>query len=316
MGFLSGAVDTVKDTVGDLSDGLGLSTKKAVLCVLNPNLKNQFQQVTILKDTQGKETGKEYAISNLAQNANELQKGLMQEAKQSLAKKIGSAISLKGGSEYEGKSAKEVKEEMKGNKYFLPFEVQYNPNSIRLETVAGRQEYKQNTQNGLKYADEIRAMEKTDTNTYMSFQLIFDDTSIRDAFMLETGSVISNSAKEIVKDFVNDKKSHSVREQVDMLIAALAKAPTRQMIFFWSNMCFRGELTRANARFTMFNTAGNPIRAVVDLTLEQNASLTVYNYDEEYWKKTFDKVFEEKGSVGGAKKFAQNVMKSNNFLSF
>ncbi len=316
MGFLSGVTGAIKDTVGDITDSLGLDTKKAVLCMINPTLKNEYSEVKILKDKTGKEVGKEYAISSLVSSAQELQTGLMGKAKASLTKKVVSTITMKGDSDAQGKSASEVKKEMANNKYFLPFVVQYNPNSIRLETIAGSQEYKQNTQNGLKYADEIKALKNNDTNTYMSFQLVFDDMSIRDAYMLDTGSLLSNTAKDLVKDAVTGKGEHSVSKQVDMLIAALAKAPTRQMIFFWSNMCFRGELTRANARYTMFNTKGNPIRAVVDMTLEQNGSISIYDYDESYWGKQLDKVFEEKGNVGGAKDFMKKAMSSNNFLNF
>ena len=43
--FVSKAKDAVGDFVGDAGDALGLDTKKAVLCVLNPNLKNDFSQV-------------------------------------------------------------------------------------------------------------------------------------------------------------------------------------------------------------------------------------------------------------------------------
>ena len=239
MGFLdtlkTGA-NAVKEFGQDVAEGVGLDTKKAVLCVLNPNLKTDFAKVNISTEN-GKEK-RQYAITQLVEDANALQNKLLGDAQQSLTSKAISTVLGKGGTSQSGKSARQAKKDMANEKYFLPFEVQYNPTSLRLETVGGAQEYKQNTQNGLKYADEIK-MVKNDTNTYLSFQLVFDDTVIGDAFMLETGSLISNTAAEKITDLVKGNQGHSVQPQVDMLIAALAKAPTRQMIFFWANMCFR-----------------------------------------------------------------------------
>lgn len=298
-------LESIKDGASNLAVDFGLDTRKAVLCVVNPLNRNALAGSETVIGKDGKASQK-YKITEMVTQAEKIQSSLMKQAQSSLdSSKLGFG---------KGLNASKVEKTLKSHKYFLPFIVQYNPTTLSLETVAGMQEYKQNTQNDLKYADEIKRL-RNDTNTYLSFQLIFDDTVLGDAFMLETGGMLSNKIFDNAVDLFKTGGNHSVQPQVDMLISALCSAPTRQMIFFWSTMCFRGELTRANARYTMFNTKGDPIRATVDLTMEQNGTIDTFNYDEKYWTDSFDAVFKDSLSTGMAG-MGKKLLNNNNFISF
>ena len=83
----------------------------------------------------------------------------------------------------------------------------------------------------------------------------------------------------------------------------LTQSETRQVVFFWSEMAFAGEVVSIDARYTMFNPIGNPIRAVVKLTIRQGEAEEVV---ETYWNNAFNEM--ESGSGWQSK--------VNNLLNF
>jgi hypothetical protein len=291
------------------------STKKAILCMVNPAVANSYNTYT---NGPTKEE-KKVKLTELAEKANEKEKQLLDSAGKALDN------SMKD-------FKKHFPKEFTTPETFVEFEVQYNPNSLRFEATAGEQVYIQNTQKSA-YADELKKI-NSKTTISLDFQLVFDDLQIGDAFALETGSLISNTAVEKVQDITKMVQGKStkrtIQPQMDMLVAAIARASTRHVIFFWSNMSFRGEMTIANARYTMFNTKGNPIRGTIDCRIVQIADIEEYKYDDSYWNKKFEKVFKEGPSVAASGKDAQTLMKeaqkatkmssnnffNNNFISF
>ena len=307
--FIGSAASSVGNFIKD-----NTSTKKAILCMVNPSLANEYNTFSIGPEKQKNNV----KLFELAEKANEKEKELLANAESAL--KISDVAGKLPGF-------------LKKSDTFVEFEVQYNPNSLRFEATAGEQVYIQNTQKSA-YADELKKI-NSKTTISLDFQLVFDDLQIGDAFSLDTGSLISNTAAEKVKDFtkaVQGKSTkHTVQPQMDMLVAAIARASTRQVIFFWSNMSFRGEITIVNARYTMFNTKGNPIRGVIDCRIVQNAEMAELKYDDKYWNKKFDKVFKEGSPIsasalndgGEMMKKAQKATKlssgnflNNNFFSF
>ena len=192
---------------------------------------------------------------------------------------------------------------------FVAMEVQYNPNSIHLDTQAGKQVT--NSQSGLDQANgQITELFQTGA-TNMSFELVFDDMNAGDAFMM---SSLTSKGLNLIKK--SKGEVFSVKKQIDGLMSLLTSPLTRQVVFFWSKMCFRGELTNASAAYTMFNPSGHPIRGVVQLNIRQGSNSEKdfdYTADEEYWREAFDRAFAGQG-VTGSKSTADKFMQ-NNFLN-
>lgn len=127
------------------------------------------------------------------------------------------------------------------------------------------------------------------SQTYMSFELLFDEENHQDAFMFE--KVTNLSAGALVSDIAGITKNvlsegYTVRPEVEALIGLLTQSETRQVVFCWNSMAFAGEVVSVDAKYTMFNPIGNPIRATVRFTVRQGDS----NAKEEnkYWDKAFD----------------------------
>jgi hypothetical protein len=72
----------------------------------------------------------------------------------------------------------------------------------------------------------------------------------------------------------------------------------RNVIFFWADMSFRGEVTALSTTYTMFNKNGYPVRGKVGMTIRQGDSSDdtydrekIRDYDETYWNNAFDRLF-------------------------
>ncbi len=171
---------------------------------------------------------------------------------------------------------------------FIPFQVQYNPGSIRLNSSAGM--HYNRTGEG---ANSQIEMHEAIPATTLSCELLFDDTNIMDAFMLENNPITNLS----VGNTYNAIKSaahgdYSVKEQIEGFTALFASGATKQVIFFWSNMSFNGELVGAESRFTMFNKAGHPIRGTVSISIRQGMlNPAHYKAERIYWNNAFDRAF-------------------------
>lgn len=251
------------------------------------------------------------SLENTTKAAGSLQQNLLAGARKALeGTQTFSSLTDKGGV-------------MNGSGY-LAMEVQYNPSSIHMETQAGQVEYLGGNLGGK--SDNQIVQDTQPVSTTMRFQLIFDDMNPFDAFMLENlvpttaGNIVSLVGSGVRKmkgtkegEEENDKKKgcYSVQDQVDGLMALLTQVETRQVIFFWAKMCFRGELTGVNARYTMFNKDGNPIRGVVDLTIRQGDEEELA-YDTKYWDQAFTETFgqaaeeTERGMAGAFSKVTNN----------
>lgn len=180
---------------------------------------------------------------------------------------------------------------------FRKLEVQYNPASISFRTSAGKSVRPMGGDAGGANANQIVQVINP-VATEMHCQIILDDMNVFDAFLadgmvLSTGGALS-AGQALVKAGIEsklgeeDRKGYSVQMAAEGILSLLLLTETRQVIFVWSKMFFRGELTNANVRFTMFNSKGHPIRAVINLTIRQGDE---FASDEKYWQKAFDKAF-------------------------
>ncbi len=177
---------------------------------------------------------------------------------------------------------------------FVAMEVQYNPSSIYIETQGSTQV--QYSGGGIGSSSINQTTEITQPIfTEMRFQLIFDDMNPQDAFtMSNLAPTLGNAVSGIASIF----KTYSVQKQVDGIMGLLTQHETRQVVFFWGKMCFRGTVTAVNSRYTMFSKSGKPIRATVDITIRQNAG-TEDSYDDKYWNEAFDMTFVDTGGLFG-----------------
>lgn len=193
---------------------------------------------------------------------------------------------------------------------FLALEVQYNPNSIHIDTQAGKQVQYSGGSLGNASNNQLIQYIQPVLST-MSFQLVFDDMNPEDAFMMEnTALTVGNLISETGNLVRKARSAYSVQNQMDGLMSLLTQDVTRQVIFYWAKMCFQGELISVNNRYTMFNKDGNPIRGVVDLSICQDESKS--SYDGIYWEEAFTRAFGDAledavtGKAGKAAKAVQN----------
>ncbi|MCR5775357.1 MAG: hypothetical protein K6G42_09765 [Lachnospiraceae bacterium] len=294
MGFTSFVSSAAK---GKAMQNLGRSftgaNVKAVLCIRKvENVEAKAQDVN--KDSID---GRKYTMSDSEKSAiddvYEINKQLMKRADQSLSGKKAVA------------TFSEIKAEAEKHKY-IALEVQYNPSSMRLDTIAGQQK---------KYNGDAgkTQMEKffSPSVTTLSCDLLFDDFNNMDAFMLSDNALTGATAANLASTAVSMARGSkfSVQRQIEGLIALLTIPEARHVIFYWGDMCFRGEVNEVNARYTMFNKKGNPIRGMVGLQIRQgdnNDEYEAYRYDETYWYKAFDSTFTEKSIVSSTFSKATN----------
>ncbi|MBQ3105169.1 MAG: hypothetical protein IJC59_04815 [Lachnospiraceae bacterium] len=269
---------------------------------------NITKAILFIKDVK---PGQTQSIEEVAKEAEALQQKLLS----------GTAAALKG-SKQGSKSFSSVTSAAKGadslaaGSGFLALEVQFNPNSLYFETVAGRDVEYDGGNLGTRSTNQIVQV-KHPAATTLSFELIFDDFNPQDAFMVENigmtaGNLVTMGGSTVKK--VRGGK-YSVQPQMDGLISLMTRNETRQVIFFWGKMCFPGELVNVNCRYTMFNRAGNPIRGVVRLSIRQGEN-SKYTQNSRYWNEAFGKLF-GKGGINSTSKATGGFSKAtnNNFLN-
>ncbi len=176
---------------------------------------------------------------------------------------------------------------------FMPLRVQYNPTSLKMHTVAGTiTQYK-----GMG-DDNMNSVQNTDkkASTYLTVQLIFEDINNSDAFgastLSEGGASLSNAvdmAKSVAVNTFSD--GYSVKKQTEGIMSLLMMKRTRQVIFVWNNMFFHGELISVNINYTMFNKNGHPIKATVDMQIQQTNGNATFKSDMDYWNEVLNTAF-------------------------
>ncbi|MCR5503803.1 MAG: hypothetical protein K6F53_12430 [Lachnospiraceae bacterium] len=183
---------------------------------------------------------------------------------------------------------------------FTALRVQYNPSTIYMDTSAGLREVDESSISNIMN-NQIKQF-KSDAITTLGMQLIFDDMDLMDAFMLDTATLNTGNALSAAGKVTGIKRTKfSVRTEVEGLIACLFSPITRLVVFCWSDMVFRGELFQVNANYTMFNKYGDPIRALVEITIQQDHLMETAERGG-YWDTAFTAAFGNAGTsaVSGA----------------
>lgn len=191
------------------------------------------------------------------------------------------------------------------------FEVQFNPSDLQIEGYGGGRIATQNyeKQNGKDVA--TITFQPAPVNIRLSVKLMFDSMDANECFLSAktniAGSELVKSAAK--KALTKLNKKLTVQQEVEGLIAALRSPYTRRITFNWGDMCYSGVLNRISSQYTMFNTAGEPVRAVVQLSLicaDERISPTSLGA----WQEAYNEAF-----GAGSKSLVNSVQKVGSLLN-
>ena len=177
---------------------------------------------------------------------------------------------------------------MKGiasNEGYHVMEVKYNPSRIRFYSHGGNQ-----MMSGPGGGAAAMQMQSTmPAMTTMQVELIFDDVNNQDAFMAE--KFTNFSAGAIVSDISGAAKTikgggYTVQHQIEGMIGMITQSETRQVVFYWGDTAYAGEVVSIDAKYTMFNPIGHPVRGTVSLTIREGGQDSDGS-GEEYWAEAY-----------------------------
>lgn len=273
----------------NLVNSLSGNVPKAILCVRNIKT---LEQITSRDGAEERLRKKRDNMKDTLDAAKDLQDAFMKATEDALSGTV---------------SSKARKNLLGQDQAYLAMEVQYNPSSIQMQTATGSQlDYSGGSMGNM--ANNMIIQNIVPTSTTMNVQLIFDEVNMYDAFMVNNVNspvgAIAQAAKYAVE------KEHSVQHQIEGILSLLTMDVTRQVVFYWSKMCFRGELTAVQANYTMFNKSGNPIRGVVNLSIRQGEQAELF--ESSYWGKAYENLF-TKGKADGKSTFSK--VTNNNVLN-
>lgn len=198
----------------------------------------------------------------------------------------------------------------KGN--YIPIKVQFNPKTISFIGQSGEVRSK-------SVGGESEGMfNQTDVpvETILKMELIFDDTNVMDAFMINSNLLSLAGAADTATQYTRAvlDMEYSVRDVSELFVSAMVNGFSRQVGFVWNKIIFWGEMTSVNVQYTMFNKKGNPIRSVVALQIRQdkNKGETAYA-TEKNWETAFENMFKVKktNTAIGINNKASNIFNLN-----
>lgn len=194
----------------------------------------------------------------------------------------------------------------------IEFELPFNPSTIKLDAVAGGG-HKISTTGGMNFG-------AIDPRIQISFVAYVDEVNNYDAFLYERvnrgGGVagITKTAIEVVKN-----TEYSVAVYVEGLLAALRSEANSEIWFNWGEMHYGGTLNSIDAKYTMFNPQGSPIKAEIAIRIlcvsNQNRSMKME------WKQKYENAIKQltkkDGDTTGGKQAVDlaNTSALNRFIS-
>ena len=197
------------------------------------------------------------------------------------------------------------------------FEVQFNPSDLQIEGHGGgRMTTTSFNNSNPKERNGSGSINFIPVPIYISLnvKLLFDRMDPNDCFLsAKTNIAPSEMTKSVIKTgltaFGKNKKM-TVQQEVEGLIAALRSPYTRCITFRWGKLKYTGVLNRVSAQYTMFNSSGIPVRAVVQLSLTC-ADETVTPNSMGTWKEAYEKAF-----GGGSQSLGSWTQKAGSLFNF
>lgn len=179
------------------------------------------------------------------------------------------------------------------------FTVQFNPSSIQIIGRGGGRSPVSNygsVGNNQPGKIEYKAL---DPYINVNFSVMFDALNNADAFMEERLTLgVGTTTKNVVTAIRG--KEYTVRPQVEGFLAALRDENHRTLIFQWGNIRYTGILNAVSASYTMFNTAGNPIRAQVQIGMLMGGAPKDSLVDDsylDYWQRRYEDIINRNADV-------------------
>lgn len=150
------------------------------------------------------------------------------------------------------------------------FQVPFNPSNLQIRSVGGGRFAI--TDYGTEEENDT-SMERTQMKPHIviSFKIIVDDTNNADAFMFDKFSLSPSGTVQNLGTLAaraGGKKEFSVRSQVEGFLSVVRDSYRRMVILQWGKLRYTGILNSVQARYTMFSTSGNPIRAEIDVSIQ------------------------------------------------
>lgn len=204
---------------------------------------------------------------------------------------------------------------LKGSK--RQFQVQFNPSDLQIEGHGGGRMVTTSFNNA-KPEDKngSGSINFIPVPIYISLnvKLLFDRMDPNDCFLsAKTNVAPSEMGKSLIKTGLNafgKNKKMTVQQEVEGLIAALRSPYTRCITFQWGDMSYTGVLNRVSAQYTMFNSSGIPVRAVVQLSLIC-ADETVSPNSLGTWKDAYETAF-----GGGSQSLVSWTQRAGSLFNF
>lgn len=197
------------------------------------------------------------------------------------------------------------------------FQVQFNPSDLQIEGHGGGRMATtafNNVDKDGKTVPTAIDFKPVPIHINLSVKLLFDNMNANECFLsAKTNMTASELTKSVIKTGLSaagKNKKLSVQQEVEGLIAALRSPYTRCITFNWGDMSYTGVLNRVSAQYTMFNSSGIPVRAVVQLSLvcadENLSSNSLGAWQDEY----------EKAFGGGSQSLVSWTQKAGSLLNF
>ncbi|MFI3313267.1 MAG: hypothetical protein R3Y62_05205 [Eubacteriales bacterium] len=169
----------------------------------------------------------------------------------------------------------------------LNYDVHFNPSQIQIQ-VAAEQELMTDLASSNSNVLRAESQKPVIPTVIFTTKLIFDHVVNADAFISDTLTPSIMGVAETAATLTGN--TSTVRDEVEALLGVMYFPTTREVQFIWESFSFTGQLTYMNAQYTMFNSAGDPIRAEIMMRLTQHTGKDVLNA----WQAQFELAF---GSV-------------------
>ena len=189
------------------------------------------------------------------------------------------------------------------------YTVKFNPTSL---SFSGRNGGRFSTMDYMSDDNDELQYKGVDATISMSVQLLFDSMDPKDAFMSDkldfSPTGLLNGAIDAGLSMAGKKKK-TIQREVEGFIAALRNENTRLITFNWGDMCYSGVLRRVTTEYTMFNVTGEPVRAMVGLSI-MCADAKQWKNSVAVWQERYKNAFE-----GGSESFVKTSQKMGNLLN-
>ncbi len=153
------------------------------------------------------------------------------------------------------------------------FTVQFNPSELTISGSGGGFVRQQNYIEGAASSIDYQAMK---TNVTMSCKLIFDESDPVGSFsplswpggaggITDLNPVVLS--QDVYKAAKSIKNGTKVRTEVSAFLAAVRNEYCQRVGFSWGENHYEGDVNNVSAQYTMFNTSGEPVRAIVNFSM-------------------------------------------------